>query len=81
MIKLVYITCNNEDEALKIGRILVEKKLAACVNMTSGIKSIYKWGDKIVEDLENILLVKTNDIRVVVLIKEVKNYIAMMCRA
>jgi len=71
--KIVYITCKNERESLKIGKILIEKKLAACINVVPVIKSIYRWKGKIVEDAESILLAKTNINKVKKLIKEVKN--------
>jgi periplasmic divalent cation tolerance protein len=55
---LIYITAGNEDEAHRIGRILVEEKLAACVN-THPIKSIYWWEGDIEEETEVAVLVKT----------------------
>ena len=42
-----------------ISTSLVEKKLAACVNIIPEITSIYKWQGKIEKDRENLLLVKT----------------------
>ena len=38
---------------------MLERNLIACVNILSGIKSIYKWENKIVEDLEYMMLIKT----------------------
>ncbi|MFC2057134.1 divalent cation tolerance protein CutA [Chloroflexota bacterium] len=38
----IYITASDEGEARRIGKILVEEKLAACVNILP-IKSIYRW--------------------------------------
>ena len=55
---LIYITTKDEDEAKKIGRTLVEEKLAACVNIHP-IKSIYRWEGNIQEEAEIAMLVKT----------------------
>lgn len=57
MFSIVYITTGNMDEAKQIARILVEKKLAACVNMFP-VTSIYRW-DGIQEDYEVAMIVKT----------------------
>ena len=56
---LVYMTAGSMDEASRIGKALVEEKLAACVNLISGMKSIYRWKDKIEEDTEVVLIAKT----------------------
>ncbi len=56
---LLYITTSNKEEAEKIGRILVEKRLCACVNIIDGMRSIYFWEGKIENSSEAILLVKT----------------------
>lgn len=57
----VIITTTTEtlDEAKKIGRLLVEKKMAACVNIIGPIASIYTWEDKIEEAQEYKLLIKS----------------------
>lgn len=54
----VYTTCQNIDEAKKIGKLIVEKRLAGCVNIWP-INSIYWWEEKVTEDKEAVLLVKT----------------------
>lgn len=58
-LRLVYITTKNREEARKIGRTLVEEKLAACVNIIDGMESIYRWKGKIEEAKEAILIAKT----------------------
>lgn len=55
---IVYVPCGNEEEARKIGKLLVEKKLAACANYFP-IKSIFRWKGKLEETGEILLLVKT----------------------
>ncbi len=54
-----YVTAGSNEEARNIGSILVEEKLAACVNIINNIHSIYKWKGKIEYDTENLLIIKT----------------------
>jgi periplasmic divalent cation tolerance protein len=57
--KLVLTTCGSLEEARKIGRALVERRLAACVNIAPQIESIYRWQGKIETATEFLLLIKT----------------------
>lgn len=54
-----YITCASAEEARRIGRVLVEERLAACANMIGGMRSVYRWQGQIEEDEETILIAKT----------------------
>jgi len=56
---VAWITAPNEQEAKSLAGKLVERKLAACVNMIPGIKSVYNWEGKIEEDQEVLMMVKT----------------------
>ena len=47
------------DNAQAIASSLVSKKLAACVNIVSGVRSIYRWKEQISDDQELLLIVKT----------------------
>ena len=58
---LLYVTASSRDEARKIGRTLVEERLAACVNILDKMVSIYHWRGKIEEANEIVLLVKTRE--------------------
>ena len=49
----VYATFADGDEAARIGRILVEERLAACVNILGPCRSIYRWEGEI-EDAEEV---------------------------
>ena len=60
---LFLVTVPNMEEGKKIARILVENKLAACVNIVPGICSIYEWKEKIEEDDELLLIIKTTEKR------------------
>jgi periplasmic divalent cation tolerance protein len=56
--KLIYVTLNNKEEARKIGRDLLEKHLANCVNFFP-ITCIYDYDNKITEESEVVLIIKT----------------------
>ncbi|MFX1337660.1 MAG: divalent-cation tolerance protein CutA [Promethearchaeota archaeon] len=58
---LFFVTVPSIEEGKKIARILVENKIAACVNLVKDIFSIYKWKGNIQEDNEHLLLIKTTD--------------------
>jgi periplasmic divalent cation tolerance protein len=57
--RVVYITAGDMHEARSIGRVLVESKLAACVNIVGGMTAIYRWEDRIQEDSEVVVIAKT----------------------
>ena len=56
---VVFITASNAEEAARIGRVLVEERLAACANLISPIASTYWWNGKIEEAGEALLVIKT----------------------
>ncbi len=56
-----YVTCSNEEEAKRIGKKLVEKRLAACVNIFPRVASVYWWEGKVEEANEAILIAKTRE--------------------
>ena len=72
MYALVYITTSGNEESKKIANILVEEKLAACVNIIPSIESIYLWKGKIEKDNESILIAKTKAENIDKIIKRVK---------
>ncbi len=57
---VVLSTCASSEEAERIARTLVEKKLAACVNILPVVRSIYRWKGAIEDDQETLLLIKTS---------------------
>ncbi len=56
---LVYMTAASVEEARGIGRELVSRHLAACVNIIEGMQSLYRWEGDIQEDREVVLIAKT----------------------
>jgi periplasmic divalent cation tolerance protein len=59
-IKMVYMTAGNLDEASQIAKELVQRRLAACVNIIDGMRSVYEWEGNIQEDQEVVMLAKTH---------------------
>jgi periplasmic divalent cation tolerance protein len=57
--RIVLTTASSEEEARKIARHLVDRRLAACVNIVPQITSIYRWQEKVEETREWLLIVKT----------------------
>ncbi|MFX0038960.1 MAG: divalent-cation tolerance protein CutA [Promethearchaeota archaeon] len=76
------VTVPNIEEGKKIANILVESKLAACVNIIHNILSIYRWKGKIEEGNEYLLLIKTieeNNERIIQKINEIHSYETAEC--
>ena len=57
---VVLSTCASAEEAQRVARALVEKRLAACVNVIPGVRSVYRWKDAIEDEEEVLLLIKTS---------------------
>lgn len=57
--RMIYITCRDREQALHIGKELVEARLAACANLLDQMTSLYWWEGKVVQDQECVLLLKT----------------------
>jgi periplasmic divalent cation tolerance protein len=70
---VVLVTCGSEEEAIKIAQSLVEERLAACVNLVSPVRSIYRWEGKICDEKEWILIIKTQKQRFEELEKKAKS--------
>lgn len=58
--RFVYVTTPSKDVALAIGRTVVGARLAACANVLDGMTSIYWWDQKLNEDSEAVLILKTS---------------------
>lgn len=56
---LVLTTAGSENEAVQIAQNLVERKLAACVNVIPRVHSVYRWEGKVEQAEEYLLLIKT----------------------
>ena len=56
---VVLVTVGSEQEAETIATALLEERLAACVNVTSPVRSLYRWEGRIADDREWQLVIKT----------------------
>ncbi|MFN4282670.1 MAG: divalent-cation tolerance protein CutA [Alphaproteobacteria bacterium] len=59
-VMMAYVTTASRAEALKLGRALVEERLAACANVFDGMTAIYRWDGKLQEEDEAVLVLKTS---------------------
>lgn len=57
--RLVLTTAGSEEEARRIAQTLVERRLAACVNIVPRIHSVYRWEGKVESADEFLLIIKT----------------------
>ena len=56
---VVITTVGDEEQGNSIARELIGRRHAACVNMVSGVRSLYRWKGKICRDSEFLLVIKT----------------------
>ena len=57
--RIVMTTVASAEEAARLGRALVEERLAACATLLPAVQSIYHWQDQIESSAECLLLLKT----------------------
>ena len=69
---VVFITAGNRDEAVRLAEMLVEVRLAACVQILPGVESVYRWQGKIERQNEVLLIAKTLNSKFDELEKEVR---------
>ena len=59
-VHIVLTTTANLEEASRLGRVLVEERLAACVTVIPAVESIYSWKGKLETSSEAMLMLKTS---------------------
>jgi len=69
---VVLITAPAGEKAASLARQLVEAKLAACINRVPGVHSTYWWEGKVEQEDEDLLIAKTDKLKVKALVKAVK---------
>ena len=67
----VFMTAANREEAARLAQMLVEKRLAACVQILPEMESVYRWQGKVERQPEVLLIAKTTAARFDELEKEV----------
>ncbi len=61
MAKIMYMTAPNQQEALHIGRTLVERRLVACINILGPVNSVFWWDNSVQTAKEVAFIAKTSD--------------------
>ena len=61
---IVLTTAGASFDVAPLARDLVERRLAACVNVVDSVRSIYRWKDAIEDEAEQLLIIKTIEERV-----------------
>lgn len=56
---MLYCTCANHQEALRIARVLVDERLVACANILPPHTAVYRWEDQVRDEPEVAMLLKT----------------------
>jgi periplasmic divalent cation tolerance protein len=56
---IVITTAGSHTEARRIADVLLERRLAACINLVPGVESVYRWEGKVEESEEWLMLIKT----------------------
>ena len=70
---IVLITAGSEEEAVRIGRALVEERLAACVNIVPTVRSLFFWEGKTQDSPESLLICKSRKPLIEQVISRVKS--------
>ena len=78
-VMFVYVTAGDAAEASRIGRAVVEARLAACANVIAGMRSIYWWQGNLTEGEEAVLILKTTEDRLEALMARVKELHSYDC--
>jgi len=58
---VILSTFPSADKAAEVARLLVEERLAACVNLVPAIRSIYRWQGTVQDDAESLAVIKTTE--------------------
>ncbi len=72
-IVLIYTTWPDPETAERAGRVLVEERLAACVNRLAAMQSIYSWDGAVQCDEEWPMLIKTTKARVDEICRQIRD--------
>lgn len=76
---LIYMTAGDAGEATRIGRALVEERLAACANVLPGMTPIFWWDGEVQEGSEAVLIAKTTAELVEPLVERVRDLHSYDC--
>lgn len=71
-VRVAISTAPDADTGARIAQVLVEERLAACVNVVPGVRSIYRWQGAIEDEQEVLLVIKTHAERVAALAERLR---------
>ena len=57
---VVLSTCASEEEAGRLANMLIERRLAACVNILPNLRSVYRWNGKVETSAECLMIIKSS---------------------
>jgi len=66
------MTAGSKEEAMKVGKALLEEKVAACINIIDNMNSMYVWKGEVQNDQEVVVIAKTTREKIPALIEKVK---------
>jgi periplasmic divalent cation tolerance protein len=66
-VRVVLVSAPDAEVAGRLARTLVTERLAACVNVVAGVRSVYRWEGKVQDDAEVLLVIKSTDARLAAL--------------
>jgi periplasmic divalent cation tolerance protein len=72
IVRVVLVTVPDEKEGMRISRVLVEERLAACVNLLGGVRSVFHWDGRLCDEREALLVIKTTEHRLSSLISRIQ---------
>ena len=78
---LVYMTVKSEEEATRIGTELIEQRLAACANIIGTSKSFFWWNGAVQSGAESVIILKTSDNKIDLLISTAQELHSYDCPA
>lgn len=56
---MVFTTFANEEDAARVALVLVDERLIACANLLPGARSLYRWENRIADEREVVVIMKT----------------------
>lgn len=59
--RVVFCTCPDDATAERLARVVVEERLAACVNLLPGARSTYRWQETVESAAEILMVIKTTE--------------------
>jgi len=69
--RIVLVTAPDEAEAVALCRALLGERLVACGSIVRGVRSLYRWEDRIEDKAESLIVLKTVSAKIPILLERV----------